>query len=273
MDNKEVPEVEQGQVIEPAEEQQAPSMPEEEQKPTEATGQLPDAASERTKLEFEKLKAHNRDLADKLKQQQSTQYGTNVFESVYGQTPRTQVAPPATPLQGRQEVPNFVDENGYVDTEALKRSLNEATTRAQRAEQEAKLTRDVVRQQEEKRQIKEAHEKYPWLNPDPTNDQFDRDSFELVRDRIVRNMWEGREQSLSEIAEEVSKFHTPSVKSEEIKEQAVAEFKKTQTVKAQASAVQTGRGQPREENVRLDELRDRTRRGDDSALNERLKNI
>lgn len=273
MDDKEVQETEQGQVIEPVEEQPTASMPEENQKPTEATGQLPDAVSERTRQEFEKLKAHNRELANKLTKAESTQYGNSVFESVYGQKSQPQAVPPTVPFQGKQEtVPNFVDANGYVDVEAQTRFLNDLALRTQHAEAEARQTRETVRQQEEKRQIKEAHEKYPWLNPSDSG-QFDPTSFELVRDRLVRNMWEGREQTLAEVAEEVTKFHTPSVKAEEIKEQAVAEFKEKQTIKAQASAVQSGKGQPREESARGEELRERTRRGDNSALDERIKNI
>jgi hypothetical protein len=273
MDKPIVQETEQGQVIEPAEEQQAPAMPAEEQKPTEATGELPEATSDRTRIEFEKLKAHNKELSQKLNQYESNQYGNNVFDSLYGQKAQTPTVPPTVPMRQEQEtVQDFVDSNGYVDPEVLKRSLSEANSRAARAEVEAKNTREYLRSLEEKRQVKEAHEKYPWLNPS-NKDQFDPVGYELTRDRLVRNMWEGREQSLAEVAEDVMKFRTPMAKPEEIKEKAVNEYKEKQVTKAQASAVQSGKGQPREEFTRIDELRERTRLGDERALDERLKNI
>lgn len=263
-----VEETPEGQTIAPVEEQQDETLPISEQKPTEAEGELPSAVSERTKLEFEKLKSRNKEMAEKLNKLETHQYGKDVFESVYGQPTQRQTVPQVE----QQEVPNFIDQNGYVDTEALKRSLLETNARASRAEQAAKQAQNVARQQEEKRQVKEAHDKFPWLDPS-NKDNFDSVAFELTRDRLVRNMWEGKEQTLSEVAEEVAKFHTPSVGTDEIKEQAVTEYKEKQTAKAQASAVQTGKGQPREDVVRLDELRKRTQLGDQSALDERLKNI
>jgi hypothetical protein len=253
----------------PVEEQPAP-MPS-ENKPTQES-EASESQSERTRIQVEKLKKHNQELLEENNKLKSVNPVSNVFESVYGRpTPQGQVAPPATPLQGK-DVPNFVTADGYVDVEAQSRFLNELNQRTQHAEQEARLTRDTVRRQEERRQVEEAHAKHPWLNPSNT-DQFDPQAFELVRDRLVRNMWEGKEQSLSEVAQEVSRFHTPSVKPEEIKEQAVAEFKEKQAVKANVSAVQSGKGQPREEHTRNSELRERTLHGDDSALDERLRNI
>jgi len=137
---------------------------------------------------------------------------------------------------------------------------------------EAKQTRELIRQQDEKRQTKEAHEKFPWLDPKNT-DHFDPVAFELTRDRILRNMVDGKEQSLVEVASDIAKFYTPSAKPEALREQAVNEYKEKQVTKAQASAVQLGKGQPRQETVGMDELRQRTRMGDADALDERLRNI
>jgi hypothetical protein len=267
MDNQEEVLETSGQEISPVEEQPEVEMPTTEQQPIETEGELPTEVSERTKLEFEKLKSHNKELAEKLKQVQTKDYGKNVFEAVYGQPAQRQVPQSVSPT-----LPNFVDENGYVDTEALKKSLYESNAMSQQAIAEAKKAQEIARQQEERRQIKEAHEKFPWLNPS-NQGQFDQTSFELVRDRLVRNMWEGKEQTLAEVAEEVSKFHTPAVQPEGIKEQAVAEYKEKQAIKAQASAVQAGKGQPREERGNLEELRERTLHGDSAALDERLANI
>jgi hypothetical protein len=270
-DQKTVEVTPDGGQVQTAEEQpaQVPSA----QTTTEAADQLPDATSERTRNEFEKLKAHNRDLAEKLKTYEfAKEYGGNVFDSVYGQS-RQQPTIPSVPQAPRVEgMPNLVDENGYVDPSVLQRSLSEANARAQRAEQSAEQTRQSLRQQEESRQVREAHDKFPWLNP-ANKDQFDPVGFELTRDRLLRGMWDGRNQTLAEAAEEIARFRTPTVKPEELKEQAVAEYKEKQTARAQASSVQSGKGQPREEQTRVEDLRRRTQMGDQDALDERLRNL
>lgn len=267
------PEEEQGEEIAPVEEKLDTEIPAVEQKQADDSGKLPEEVSSRTKSEFEKLRAHNKQLSEKLSKFESQEIG-DVFSSIYGQNTQTQQQQFPNLPQGRQQeiAQSFVDANGYVDVEAISRALKEANEKASRAEADAKYTKESVRRKDEKQQVSEAHEKYPWLNPE-NHDQFDPQGFELVRDRVLRNMVDGREQTLAQVASEITKFYKPSVNTESVKEQAVTEYKEKQTAKAQASAVQTGKGQPREDVVRLDELRKRTQLGDQSALDERLKNI
>jgi hypothetical protein len=263
-----------GQQIEAVEETQAPQMPSEEQKPTESGTELPADASERTKLEFEKLKSHNKEMADKLRTYEQNQYGKSVFDSILDQGGQAQPNGnfPNVPFERQQEVAqSFVDANGYVDTEAIARSLKELNDKANRAEHEAKAARETIRQGEEGRQIQEAHKAFPWLNP-ANKDQFDPQGFELVRDRILRNMVNGNQQSLAQVAEDITRFYKPTANTAELQEQAVNEYKEKQAVKAQASSVQSGKGQPRQE-ANLSDLRERTQRGDESALDERLRHI
>jgi hypothetical protein len=187
--------------------------------------------------------------------------------SVFGQTLPRQAAP-ASP----QSVPNFVDENGYVDMERQSAYLSELDQRTAHAEQVARQAQEAARQQEQRRQATEAHKVYPQI--DPNSDQFDPRAFKLVRNAALASMLDGTEPpELLDIAKDVLSSYKASPNEEEVKEKAVAEYKEKQTAKAQASAVQPGKGQPREETTNLDELRRRTLAGDDTALDERLKNI
>jgi hypothetical protein len=162
----------------------------------------------------------------------------------------------------------FIDDDGNVDINALNQTLIQANERAKRAEQQAQQARQSVMQDREQREVAEAHAKHPWL--DPKSPTFDRKGFELVRDRIVRNMVEGSHKPLVNIAEEVMEVYKPAT-DESVKEQAVKEFKDSQVKKAQASSVQQGKGQPREYSP-LSDLKDRTLRGDLQAIEERISN-
>lgn len=272
-DQTTAPEMEQGQIEEPVEEKQVEQMPGSDQQPTEAEeGQLPDEVTERTRKQFEKLTETNKKLAEENAKLKGQGELSSVFDSLF--TPKPKAVPPESMshLNGAQVdsiATKFVDDEGNVNIDALNRALFEANERAKRAEQEALRARQSVMQDKEQREVAEAHAKYPWL--DPKSPSFDRQAFELVRDRLVRNMIEGTHRPLVSIAEQVMEVYKPTDVSK-AKEQAVQDFKDTQVKKAQASTVQSGRGQPRQEND-YSELRERSIRGDITALEERLKAV
>jgi hypothetical protein len=254
------------------EENQDEEMPTSEQTSTEEgeEGALPNEVSERTRKEFEKLKGTNKELSEKLRKYEGEETLGNVFDSLF--TPQQKKQVPQQNLSHLNEVQvdniatKFVDDDGTVDINALNQALVQANERAKQAEQQARLARQSVMQDREQREVAEAHAKHPWL--DPKNPNFDRKGFELVRDRIVRNMVEGKHKPLVSIAEEVMEVYKPSDQS--TAEKAVKDYKDSQVKKAQASSVQSGRGQPRETNP-LSDLRERTSRGDISAIEERIK--
>lgn len=215
---------------------------------------LPEDVAERTRREFEKLKESNRKLKEEL-------------EAVKGsQDDLTDYIPSHLPTQRGNEIPtNFVDQEGYVDVNTLNRALKEANDRARRAEEMA-LIQEKERQS---RMVQQAHEKYPSLNPKSEN--MDREFYTLVRDRMVRYFSEGKEKPLVEVADEIAKFYTPSVTPEKVeteKQQAVESYKKSQTTRAQVNPTPT---QQREPVTDLDDLRVKTRSGDQNALWERMK--
>ena len=259
---------------EPLGDNQESPMPSEDEKSAEnlEEGQLPEEVSERTRKEFEKLKNANKELSEKLKKTESEGVLNNVYENLFTPTPKAVPQQSVTHLSEAQ-VDNiamrFVDDEGNVNIDALNRALTDANERAKRAEQEALKARESVAKDREQREVQEAHAKFPWLNPkDPS---FDRQAFELVRDRLVRSMIEGTQKPLVEIAAQVMEVYKP-IDVSQAKEQAVQEFKGTQTKKAQASSVSQGKGMPRE-STDYSELRTRTMLGDESAIAERLRAI
>ena len=170
-----------------------------------------------------------------------------------------------TSRQAEEIQTDFIDQEGYVDVNALNRALKEANDRAKRAENMA-LTQEKERQN---RMVQQAHEKHPYL--DPKSEAHDREFYTLVRDRMVRYFSEGVERPLVEVADEIARFYKPSVTPEKVeaeKQQAVDDYKKSQTTRA---TVNTTPSQPREPATDLDDLRARTRSGDQQALWKRIK--
>lgn len=252
-------------VITPEESQETPMPSVEQEDSTENSSEveeeLPESISERTRLEFEKLKESNRRLKEQLEERgKQSAYGQSVYDGVYGQSPQPEPVVQGSnyPGMSQQELAqtavNFTDENGYLDVQAFEGFLKRIDERASKAEAVAlKAQRDA-----EARQVAEAHLKYPWL--DPKNPKFDPNGFELVRDRLVRNMADGRQMPLTDVAESILKVYKPASASTEDQKQA----------KAQVSTV-GGQTQKRSDEGRLDDLRTRTRQGDMTALRERIK--
>lgn len=269
MDNETQASQEEVGQTEPVAEQEVESpMPSDEIAEPEEEGQLPEEVSDRTRKEFEKLKGSNKELAEKLKKYESETALNNVFDDLF--------APKATRPQvdtshlSEKQVENiavrYIDDEGNVNVELLNRTLVEANERAKRAEMEAMRTRESVQKDREQRELQEAYKEHPWL--DPKHPSFDRTAFELVRDRIVRNMIEGNKPPLVDVARQVAEVYKP-IDVSTAREQAVNDFKETQAKKAQATSVQQGKGQPRQ-STSLSDLRERTVRGDTNAIDERL---
>lgn len=264
-----------GQIpVNPEEGNQEVSLPETEQKPTETeeVGALPEGVSERTRKEFEKLKAHNKELSDKLRGYEVNDYG-DVFNSLRGPKASTpEVDLRAFPNLNQQQVESisnkFVDEYGNVDVEAFNRALASANATAKQAATEAREAREQLRRMEEERQAREAHSAYPQLDPKSPN--FDPEFFEAVRDRLVANMYQGRQENLVDAAAKVSKFYKSETIVNKAKEQAINEFKEAEETKRQASRAPQGKPAATPA-VNVDDLRARISRGDETALAERMK--
>lgn len=250
---------------------------------------LPEAASQRTRDEFEKLKKNNRELKERLTSIEA-QYGNSVYDTVDRvQTPVQQVVPPVyqPPIpppdysylnqqQVNQIQSQFVSPDGSVDVDGFNRAIaaanqqsRSANDRAYIAETEARMASERIEKFEQSQQVKEAHVAHPEL--DPTNkEKFDPGFFKLVADRILVNRQVGRNQDLMTIAGDIKQsYRSPNL--EKIKEDAINQYKDS-LAKRDQGPIEPGRGQPRNPQSEA-QLRERTRRGgiDNPALDERLR--
>lgn len=220
---------------------------------SEVEESLPESVSERTRKEFEKLKEANRKLKEEL-------------DTKGNPSDLSDYLPSHLTRRQNEEVPtDFVDQNGYVDVNTLNRALKEANDRAKRAEE---LALSNVKEREG-RMVREAHERHPYL--DPRNPQHDRKFYEAVRDRMVRYFSEGVEKPLAEVADEIADFYKPTITAEKVeaeKQKAVEGYKQSQTTRAVVNTVPTQKREPADD---LDDLRAKTRSGDSTALQERIR--
>lgn len=274
-------EVESQEAINTPEEEQEAPMPSAEQN-AEVTDQdeLPEDSSERTRNEFEKLKKANAELARKLEEKERKEkYGNSVYD--FGNTQKEDAQLDLSKFQNltQQQVDNvaqdFVDADGNVDIAGLNSALRTANQRAENAENSVKQVVQSIQQNEQQRQLEEAYKEADWL--DPQSDAFDETRYNLVRDRLTRYYGSGQKPRLlnvvREVEEDLSKFSNPTVTKEQ-QTQAVKDYKEKQTAKAQASSVgQTGNRQEPTSSAKYEDLVERTRRGDKTAMRERLRAI
>ena len=223
---------------------------------TQEDPKLPEHAAERTRKEFEKLLASNKELKAKLKELETKKQADNsstrnVFED-------------SSTLS--DDMGDYVDEEGNVLIDKLNKDLKTLKMSALEAKALAEDAKNTI-------EVEKAVTKHPYL--DPANVDYDPQFVELVKDRLARLQLEGKNASLSLAADEVLKVYRPMNATLKEKEEAVTEYKKTQVAKAQVGAVNTGR------NIRVDttvedlkrKLYSHSSADRSSAIQERLKGI
>jgi hypothetical protein len=218
---------------------------------------LPENAAERTRKEFEKLLSSNKELKARLKElESSTQSGSsNTKSSVFENSSNVS-----------EDMGDYVDEEGNVLIDKLNKDLRALKVSALEAKALAEDAKNTI-------EVEKAVSKHPYL--DPADSEYDPQFTELVKDRMARLQIEGKNASLSHAADEVLKVYKPANSSFKEKEEAIAEYKKSQVAKAQVGAVNTGR------NIRVDQTSEDLKRkmysynsaDRSSAIQERLKNI
>lgn len=239
---------------------------------------------DRTKEQFDKLTQSNQEL-----KKERDEY-KNILESLRPNSPNTpqeKQEPPSVQAPSanqyshlnQQQVDsitdNFVDDNGYVDVRKLNQFLQDTNQRAIRAEQAAQQARQesrrTVQDFEESNTVKQAHEKYPEL--DPKSDSFNEEFYDSVRNELVGQMLSGKKEDLLQAA---SKWHKrmygPEKKAQKEKEkQEEAQRQEGQQARAAINTTPTGGAKNRMSMADHDNLVYRTRKGDRNALKERLE--
>lgn len=210
---------------------------------------LPDNATERTKKEFSKLLSYNKELKKKIEELENIQSKVKTADASLSHDPN-----------------DYIDDDGNIDIarlnadlRAMKSYVLEAKALAENANQNIEVEKAVV--------------KHPYL--DPASESYDPQFSELVKDRLARLKLEGKDVSLSKVADEVSKVYRPQNSKVADTEQALNDFKKSQVNKANVGAINTGR------NVRVDETINDLRKvmygndpdARDRAIQQRLKNL
>lgn len=221
--------------------------------------QLPENSNTRTKEQFEKLLKKNKELNQKLSEIESTNKIEKVnYNSIYESFKFDKQANDLT-VDG-----DYITDEGEVDIQKLNADLKALKLSTLEARRLAEQAREDV-------EVREAHMRHPYL--DPNNLEFDSQFFELVKDRIVRQKFhEGKDIPLVKIADQVLNFYKPSTMSKKEIEKAKQESKMAQQQIANTAPVSQGIGK-RVEGTDVAELRNRSMRGDEQAIIERLKNI
>lgn len=184
----------------------------------ETEGQLPEGVSERTRQQFEKLKEHNRQLAEQLKQ--NLQPKSSALDSLMPQQ-----SIPEVKGFDKEEVEDvmkdIVDADGYVDTALLKSKLEESRNVAKQAIEAAKQATQMAQQAKaevgkfsQDQIVAKTHGAFPEV--DPNSSSFNPVLYELVRNELVGQMLQGKQDfyAATEKWSNVLKSQQPKVDSE-----------------------------------------------------------
>ena len=243
---------------------------------------LPEEVKERTREEFEKLKAKNKELADKLTQYEGgkpkKRSGLDVFAPQEAQT----VTPPPQTAQFAQQAglpkveeipPVTPDENGYIDINALNQTIAAINDRNRKAEeaaslaaQRARMAEDRVSKYEHTDKTLKTYEKHPYLDPNNV-ELFDERFSELTKLEIIRQMTEEGTADYLKAANKVKeKYYDPTKKPEAPTDE---KHKENVAKRDQINALPgVSKG---ESNLDQDYLVQESRRGNKAALYQRLK--
>jgi len=224
-----------------------------------ADSTLPDQVKERTREEFEKLKAHNKALAEEnaILKETSNPSSTNVFDDL---RPNPVTVPQATvPLAGNQQI---VDEGGFVDATLLNSTITGTQKAAEDARQIALRTQDEIQRFQETQVQREVQKDFPRFDAN-NKDQFDPKFYNFVKNELVGQLMRGEKQNLraaARLAEETLKPTEPVKGRDE-----------TISSREQASATTgTAKGIVDQESEQ-EELKRLTFKGDREALYKRLQ--
>lgn len=230
-----MPEDQNGQeeevLVEPTQGEEQPEGVSTSEEPAEALEQpkegsqeeeLPEDAKERTRIQFEKLKEHNKQLAEENKRLKgSSQPVPSVLDYLTPvQVPQVPVAPipqyvpqqyPQYAPQVAPLEPQLVDENGFVNADVLQKRLSAAELaqkKAEEAERRAMEAESRISKFEQDNETKALYQAYPEL--DPLSEVFDQDAYQMVRDRLTSQIVHTGKRNAMKAAEEMSKYFRKS---------------------------------------------------------------
>lgn len=248
------------------EEQQPVAMPATE----EPSNELPEDASERTRKEFEKLKEHNKKLAEELEavkggQQRPPSLLENyVLHQQPAPAPQVQpiVAPNLSQTQVTEIQKQLIDEQGYLNQDELEARLKlaeQAELRARQAEERANQALERVGRFEVDAQTRALYAKHPQL--DPSSQDFDPEFYELTKNELLSQLVNGGKQDPISAADKMSKY---------VQKKQVSQAQQETLVQRQQATARTGSGNANPSSVNFEELRKRSLTSTE-AMDERIR--
>jgi len=240
----------------PDSEKQTPEPDDDEQGVSDSSPEegLPDSAKERTRNEFDKLRGQLREERTRRE----------YYETVFNQQLQTKQQ------DDTAQVPVYDPETGLINEQALTDTQRRAQAAEQKAAEAEKTLKSFVQGQENK----EAYTAYPELNPD--NEKFDKNlhvaTRRILTDAMLNPADYGKELSFKEAADLAKEAIDTNL--EQARKQGAKDAVEQLTPKEQAALEAVGTpGRRSQAGSRMSELQNRTRRGDDTAVIERLKRI
>ena len=250
-----------------AEEQTVEELSASEKPAEQVEGQLPDSVKEQTKQEFEKLKAHNKELSEKLSAYEAQEQQPQ-FTSVLDEVPvLSQAFQNLSTSQVEDITKGLVDENGYIDQDLLNRTLREANERARKAEDRAMLAEQRVEKFEETQLVRDVHARHPAL--DPYNPAFNRDFYEAVKKEIQGQLRKGYQDFQAAADKVAAELKAQSIEKSQTQVTKEEEQRKVISQRERASAVSTN-GRVSSQS-RYEDLENGTRKGDALSIGQRLQ--
>jgi hypothetical protein len=262
---------EQPQTEEQVEELSTSEDPTEEVQEETQEPELPEDTKERTRKEFEKLKANNAELKRQLEERQQMpsvlDYPGFEVPQVSPEVGNQYMQPVAMPgynfQQPQEQKPEaqLVDEQGYVNAELLKQQLKQAeqaSRRAEEAERRAMEAQSRIAKFEQTAEEKALYQEYPEL--DPLSESFNREAYDLVKNELTSQIINTGKRNAITAAQKMSKYF----RSQQPTNQKVIEQRK------QVATVSGN--QPRQMGTDLEELKLRSRK-DPNAVAERLRRL
>ena len=241
----------------------------------EPKGDLDEGVKERTRQQFEKLKAEK----DALKKQLDQQTALNAqrdYPSVVDLFAPTgqQVPAPASVTNYNTQQPlapnvpkeqaSLVDKDGYIITDELTRRLQLAENASKKAEEAERRARDAetrIAKFEQDTETKALYTSYPEL--DPTSTVFDKDAYDLVRNELTTQIVQSGKRDSMGAAAKMSKYFRKA-------QQPVTPVQPTAAQQRDQASVTDNTS--RQSGESLADLKVRSRR-DSNAMSERLRRI
>lgn len=202
------------------------SASKEEQEQEELNEELPENVKDRTREQFEKLKASNAELKKQLEENKKLPSVLDYLNSPAPKVPagvREQYSQPTAPIapQAPQtDEEELVDEQGYINAQALQkqlRAIQEVQRQAQEAERRAREAQERIARYEQDEETKKLYQSYPEL--DPMSENFNKDAYDLVKNELTSQIVQTGSRDALKAAEKMSKFFRESTEKKQVQQQ------------------------------------------------------